>query len=114
MMALVGPLDIAQIAILRVAHIASVLGVHNKRAILGRLGAELMLVADYLNTSELDDEERLRSRVSKLMRDVEMLCSVSRHERAQGARLPGQCGKILPLHNPSGFSARFTLSNEES
>ena len=44
--------------------------------ICGRLGAELLLVADYLNTAGLDQEEQLRLRISKLLRDVEMICSV--------------------------------------
>ena len=71
------PLDLAQSAIVRVADIASLLGVQCKRPICGRLGAELLLVADYLNTAGLDQEEQLRLRISKLLRDIEMICSVS-------------------------------------
>jgi hypothetical protein len=70
------PLDLAQTAIVRVADIASLLGVQYKRPICGRLGAELLLVADYLDTAGLDQEERLRLRISKLLRDVEMICTV--------------------------------------
>ena len=70
------PLDLAQASILRVAHIASELGAQFKRPVCGRLGAELLLVADYLDTAGLDQEERLRLRISKLLRDVEMICSV--------------------------------------
>ncbi|KAE8411484.1 hypothetical protein BDV36DRAFT_274502 [Aspergillus pseudocaelatus] len=69
------PLDLAQASILRVAHIASELGAQFKRPVCGRLGAELLLVADYLDTAGLDQEERLRLRISKLLRDVEMICS---------------------------------------
>lgn len=71
------PLDLAQSAIVRVADIASLLGVQCKWPICGRLGAELLLVADYLNTAGLDQEEQLRLRISKLLRDIEMICSVS-------------------------------------
>lgn len=70
------PLDLAQTAIVRVADIASLLGVEYKRPVCGRLAAELLLVADYLNTAGLDQEEQLRLRISKLLRDVEMICSV--------------------------------------
>jgi hypothetical protein len=71
------PLDQAQVGIARVADIASLLGVEQKRPICGRLGAELLLVTEYLNTAGLDQEERLRVRISKLLRDVERICSVS-------------------------------------
>jgi hypothetical protein len=76
-MELEDPLDLAQVAIMRVADIASVLGVRRKRPICGRLGAELLLVVDYLNTASLDQEELLRVRISKLLRDVERICCVS-------------------------------------
>ncbi|KAL7793615.1 hypothetical protein V8C37DRAFT_378462 [Trichoderma ceciliae] len=68
------PLDFAHTAIARVAHIASLLGVQHKRPICGRLGAELLLVSDYLDTSDHDQEERLRLRISKLLNDVETIC----------------------------------------
>ena len=71
------PLDFAYTAIARVADIASLLGVQHKRPICGRLGAELLLVADYLDTADHDQEERLRLRISKLLKDVETICSVS-------------------------------------
>lgn len=70
-------LDLAQTAIMRVADIASLLGVQHKRPICGRLGAELLLTTDYLDTSGLDQEERLRIRILKLLGDVEMICTVS-------------------------------------
>ncbi|RFU73338.1 hypothetical protein TARUN_8912 [Trichoderma arundinaceum] len=69
------PLDFAYTAIARVADIASLLGVQHKRPICGRLGAELLLVADYLDTADHDQEERLRLRISKLLKDVETICS---------------------------------------
>lgn len=70
-------LDLAQTAIMRVAHIASLLGVQHKRLLCGRLSAELLLTTEYLDTSRLDQEERLRIRISKLLGDVEMICTVS-------------------------------------
>ena len=75
-MVLEDPLDLAQIAIARVADIASRLGAQFKQRLCGRLGAELLLVAVYLNTADLDQEEQLRVRILKLLRDVEMICSV--------------------------------------
>ena len=71
------PLDLAQFAIMRVANIASLLGVRRKRPLCGRLGAELLLVVNYLNTVSLDQEELLRVRIWKLLRDVERICCVS-------------------------------------
>lgn len=71
------PLDLAYTAIVRVADTASLLGAKHKRPICGRLGAELLLVADCLNTADHDQEERLRLRISKLMEDVETICRVS-------------------------------------
>lgn len=70
------PLDLAQNALIGVAHIASRLGAQQKRPICGRLGAELFLVADYLDTAGLEHEHDLRHRVSKLLSDVESICNV--------------------------------------
>lgn len=71
------PLDPAYTTIIRVAHIASKLGAQSKRPICGRLGTELLLVANYLETAGPDQEERLRLRISKLLRDVERNCGVN-------------------------------------
>lgn len=71
------PLDLARTAIMRVAEIASRLGIQCKRPICGRLGAELLLAAAYLDTAGIDQEEWLRLHISKLLKDVEMICSVS-------------------------------------
>ncbi|CAG8895629.1 unnamed protein product [Penicillium egyptiacum] len=57
------PIDLAQAAISRVADIASSLGVQYKRPVCGRLGAELLLVANYIDTAGL-------------LRDVESICNV--------------------------------------
>lgn len=78
------PLDIACIAIMGVAHIASLLGINHRRPICGTLGAELLLVADCLNTADHDQEEQLRLRISKLMNDVETICRVSTQRLAFG------------------------------
>lgn len=82
------PLDLAQTAIVRVADIAALLGVLYKRPICGRLGAELLLVAEYLNTAGLDQEERLRLRISKLLRDIETICTVSTQGPIAGRSQP--------------------------
>lgn len=71
------PLDLAYNAIVRVADTASLLGAKHKRPICGRLGAELLLVADCLNSPDHDQEDRLRLRISKLMKAVETICRVS-------------------------------------
>ena len=71
------PLDIAQTALVRVANLASLLGVNHKRPICGRLGAELLLAADFLKSTDFDEEAQLRSRSLKLLRDVELICRVS-------------------------------------
>ncbi|KAL4985727.1 subtilisin-like protein [Aspergillus falconensis] len=69
------PIDFARAAIAQVAKIASLLGVESKRPVCGRLGAELYLVADYIDTAGLDQEKRLRMRIHKLLRDVEAICN---------------------------------------
>ncbi|GAT25255.1 hypothetical protein RIB2604_01902090 [Aspergillus luchuensis] len=69
------PIDFAHTAIAQVANIASLLGVESKRPLCGRLGAELFLVANYIDTAGLDQERQLRLRISKLLRDVEAMCN---------------------------------------
>jgi len=71
------PIDFAYAAIVRVANIASSLGAESKRPVCGRLGAELFLVSNHIDTAGLDQEKRLRLRISKLLRDVEAICNVS-------------------------------------
>ncbi|KAJ5174596.1 subtilisin-like protein [Penicillium canariense] len=74
-MATEDPLDFAHAAIVQVANIASSLGGESKRPVCGRLGAELFLVADYIDTAGLDQEKRVRLRIPKLLRDVEAICN---------------------------------------
>ncbi|KAJ5443340.1 subtilisin-like protein [Penicillium cf. griseofulvum] len=74
-MATEDPIDFAHAAIIQVANIASSLGVESKRPVCGRLGAELLLVANYIDTAGLDQEKRLRLRIPKLLRDVEAICN---------------------------------------
>lgn len=71
------PLEVAQVAIPRVSDIASRLGVEKRRPICGRLGAELLILASFLEYPSPDQEERLRPRITKLLKDVERICSVS-------------------------------------
>ena len=71
------PLDLAICAFLRVADMASNLGVMRMQPIYGSLGAELLLVAEYLDNSDAESEQKTRIRLSKLLNDVETICSVS-------------------------------------
>ena len=72
-------LEIAPNAIEKVAHIAAALGGGNKeRIVCGQLGAELLIVVDYLKSVEPEQYHQLR-KVRKLLKDVEWICSVSIH-----------------------------------
>ncbi|KAI9042925.1 S8/S53 family peptidase [Aspergillus affinis] len=94
-MATEDPIDFAHTAILQVAHIASSLGVELKRPVCARLGAELLLVADYIDTAGLDQENRLRLRISKLLRDVETICNWPHQIRKNGYPLLEAIGESL-------------------
>ncbi|KAK1148502.1 hypothetical protein N8T08_009507 [Aspergillus melleus] len=94
-MATEDPIDFAHTAILQVAHIASSLGVELKRPVCARLGAELLLVADYIDTAGLDQENRLRLRISKLLRDVETICNWPHHIQKNGYPLLEAIGESL-------------------
>ncbi|KAK6603922.1 extracellular alkaline serine protease [Botrytis cinerea] len=100
------PLDLAQFAIMRVANIASLLGVRRKRPLCGRLGAELLLVVNYLNTVSLDQEELLRVRIWKLLRDVERICCWPQKISAFGNPLLEAISHTLP------GSSRYNRSQE--
>ncbi|OGM41817.1 hypothetical protein ABOM_009628 [Aspergillus bombycis] len=73
-----GPLDLTQASILRVAHIASELGAQCKRPVCSRLGVELLLLANYFDTAVWDQEKHLRLCISTLLRDIEIICNVCR------------------------------------
>ncbi|GLA16157.1 hypothetical protein AnigIFM62618_002726 [Aspergillus niger] len=90
------PIDFAYTAIAQVANIASLLGVESKRPLCGRLGAELFLVANYIDTAGLDQERRLRLRISKLLRDVEAMCNWPKDIPRNGYPLLEAIGKSLP------------------
>ncbi|KAJ5971397.1 subtilisin-like protein, partial [Penicillium vulpinum] len=74
-MATEDPIDFARAAISQVATIACSLGAKLKLPVCGRLGGELYIVADYIDRVGLDQEKRLRLRISKLLRDVEAICN---------------------------------------
>ncbi|GKZ35596.1 hypothetical protein AbraIFM66950_006296 [Aspergillus brasiliensis] len=91
------PIDFAHTAIAQVANIASLLGVESKRPLCGRLGAELFLVANYIDTAGLDQEKRLRLRISKLLRDVEAMCNWPKDvPKQKGHPLLEAIGKSFP------------------
>jgi hypothetical protein len=70
-------LEFAPIAAEKVSHIATALGATKKRKVCGRLGGELLIVADYLRGLGAEQQDRLLRRVKKLLRDIEWVCSVS-------------------------------------
>lgn len=70
------PIDIARVAIERVAGIAVQVGVQYKRPICGLLAAQLLLTTYDLDDSGFDEEKRLRLRLLKLLKDVQLICSV--------------------------------------
>ncbi|KAJ5208734.1 subtilisin-like protein [Penicillium cf. viridicatum] len=90
------PIDFAHAAIAQVANIASSLAVEYKRPVCGRLGAELYLVANYIDTAGLDQEKRLRFRISKLLRDVEAICNWPHQVPKNGYPLLEAIGESLP------------------
>ncbi|RJE23882.1 hypothetical protein PHISCL_03794 [Aspergillus sclerotialis] len=107
------PLDFAQIAIARVASIATLLGVEYKRQICAFLGGQLLLVADFIDTASLDQEEWLRLRISKLLGDVEKLCSWPRNI-SKGFPLLEAIGRAhpdSPLYNIAQRDIRQGLAN---
>ncbi|RGP78854.1 peptidase s8 subtilisin kexin sedolisin [Fusarium longipes] len=67
-------LELAQQAIEKVSHIAVYVGQKNQRSVCGRLGGELFIVADYLQGIQIDEVDQL-SKVPKLLRDIESICS---------------------------------------
>lgn len=71
------PIDTAQAALDRVAGIAISLGRKHDRPLCAELGIELWLLSDHLKVATLDQRQQVRPRVSKLLREVEKICSVS-------------------------------------
>ena len=68
--------DFAHQAILHVSDITTRLAQERKHLICGKLGVELFLVATYLENPPAGEEEWLRRRVPKLLRQIERLCCV--------------------------------------
>lgn len=71
------PIDTAQAALDRVAGIAIGLGCKHDRPLCAELGFELWLVSDHLKAATLEQRQQVRPRISKLLREVERICSVS-------------------------------------
>lgn len=78
------PIDIAQVALGCVAEIAISLGCKHQRPMCAELGAELWIVSEYLRVATLDQRNQVRSRISKLLREVERICAVSHHSNWSG------------------------------
>ena len=71
-------LELAQSAFPRVTDIAMRLGVETKIPIYARLGCELCVLTEELNSpSSPDQEELLQRRIGKLLREIEKVSTVS-------------------------------------
>ena len=68
-------LDLGQHSIEKVSRIATFVGQKKQRIVCGRLGAELFILADYLQG--LSDQVDQLLKVPKLLRDIERICCVS-------------------------------------
>lgn len=78
------PIDVAQIALGRVAEIAIRLGREHQRPMCAELGAELWIVSEHLRVANLEQRNQVRSRISKLLREVEKICAVSHYSNLPG------------------------------
>ena len=73
-------LELAPVAIERVAHIATHIGATRLNEVCGRLGGELLIAASFLGSPEQEVHEqhdRFLQTTRKLLRDVEKICNVS-------------------------------------
>lgn len=70
-------LDLAQTAISQVSKICIGLGISLKNPTCALLGAELWLVVEYLLSIDPNDYDELQLHISKLVKHVERICSVS-------------------------------------
>lgn len=78
------PIDTAQVALGRVAEIAIRLGREHQRPMCAELGAELWIISEHLRVATLDQRNQVRSRISKLLREVEKICTVSHYSNLPG------------------------------
>jgi hypothetical protein len=69
-------LEIAQTAIFRLSEIALALGAEKGLQLCCSLGAELFIVWYSLNAPTSEDEGKMQGLISKLLRDIERVCSV--------------------------------------
>ena len=69
--------EIAQTAIFRLSEIALALGAEKGLPLCCSLGAELFIVWYSLNAPTSEDEEKMQGLMSKLLRDMERVCSVA-------------------------------------
>jgi hypothetical protein len=89
-------LEIAQTAIFRVSEIALALRAKGSR-LCHSLGAELFITWYALNALTYKDEESMRELVSKLLRDVERICSVAVSTVPSLQRILGKAGPSVAL-----------------
>jgi hypothetical protein len=77
------PFDLAHVAFPIVSAIASRVGCEKRRPICGRLGGELWILTDTLDSRTSDQEERMRLKIWKLVKEVERICTVGSDIRYQ-------------------------------
>lgn len=78
------PIDVAQVALGRVAEIAITLGRKHQRPMCAELGAELWIVSEHLRVANLEQRNQVRTRILKLLREVEKICAVSYYSNLPG------------------------------
>jgi hypothetical protein len=69
--------QVAQVALRIVSQIATQIGIGKRQPLCGRLGCELFMLAKSLETLSPDQEDSLRPRIGKLLKDIERICTVS-------------------------------------
>lgn len=70
-------LEFAQIALERVGDIAASVGAQLRRNGAGSLGATLVIIADNIESADIERKSKLRRRVPRLVKDLETICNVS-------------------------------------
>jgi hypothetical protein len=77
LMDLFGVLEIAPVAIEKVARITARLGVIEKREVCGRLGGELFIAATYLKSLETEQDDETTRKILRFLRNIENIFSDS-------------------------------------
>lgn len=70
-------LEFAQIALERVGDIAASVGAQLRRNGAGCLGGTMLIIADNIESADIERKLKLRRRVPRLAKDLEKICNVS-------------------------------------